>query len=840
MQAHVRRFVIAVFSMAILMALPSVQSFAGEIRPATGQGIVVFQPREKSTPEPDKKRRVTTATSSGIVAFQCPDGSKPVDGSCEKPAPRIVISPRVLPDGEIDNDYRSGETPVQLSAKGGTVPYRFQRSKGNIPRGLRLSAGGRISGTPMKAGKFSFTVRAFDKNDYSGERAYTILVTQECDWPKRMVNAVCMPPPKITLLPRSLPAGEVDYDYRMGEAPAQLRATGGREPYRFRVKKGQLPPGLRMSSQGRISGSPVEAGRFSFTARAKDKNGYPGERAYTIVVEPPPCDWPKRIVDGVCKEPRKITLSPRSVPPGTVDVDYPAEGDVVQFSASGGQEPYRFRVRKGRLPPGLRLSSDGQLAGLPVRKGAFRFSVRATDKSGIRGSRSYKVVIREQKIDEECYPPRVLRNGVCSSPPPRISIAPSELRGGDVKKSYPPVQFVANGGQPPHQFSVAGGSLPPGLRMSASGLLSGVPTSASAFGFTIQATDRNKYSGRRAYSVTILEQICVPPMVLMGDECAMPRIITISPAELPGYSTGDSYPEVQLVANGGARPYTFDLASGSLPPGLSMSSSGLINGIPVKDGAFSFVVRASDALDFASQRTYSITIKKEEEPCPPGQVRFGANCEPSGETAPPKIVKKVPNRECRSGQYRNDEGRCVWESCGRGKARNNRGVCVTTNCGRGKYRTDGGKCVWKSCGRSKYRNNRGKCVLEKCGRGKYRNNRGKCVLESCGRGKYRNNRGKCVWERCNRGYSRNNRGQCVRVRCPRGTFRRGGDCVRVRCNQHYVPNNQGRCVLSPFCVGKQIGCAFKKNHRWIAPCRCQRQYREQPRYNPEGRERRYD
>jgi Putative Ig domain len=754
MQALVHRFVIAVFTMAALFALSVTQSLAAEVRPATGKGVVIFKAGAKEKPQPRRKRRVTTQSASGIVVFRCPDGSSPRDGTCERPAPRIVISPPTLPDGEVDYDYRSGETPVRLVAEGGTAPYRFRRSSGQLPPGLRLSSTGRISGSPVAAGSFKFTVRAIDKNHYSGTRTYTVLIVEPpppCDWPRRMVNGVCKDPPKITLLPRTLPEGEVDYEYRLEERPAKI-------------------------------------------------------------------------------------------------------------SARGGKAPYRFRVAKGRLPPGLRLSSSGVLNGTPVRKGTFSFSLRATDRNGIRGRRSYKITILEKALDE-CLEPRVMRNGVCALPP-TISISPSELRGGDQEKPYPPVQFVANGGRAPHQFSIAGGSLPPGLQISATGLLSGTPTEAGAFGFTVQALDRNQYKGTRAYSVTILEKqkpVCVPPMVLSGDVCIKPRVISISPAELRGGNFDTTYPPVQLVANGGARPYSFALASGKLPPGLNMSSLGLISGVPVETGAFSFVIRVSDALDYSSQRTYSITIQKSEtkpEACPPGQVRFGANCEPVGEQPPvkdpPRIVKKPDKpRPCGRNQYRNDEGRCVTEDCGRGKYRNSRGKCVRESCPRGKYRNSQGNCAWERCGRGKYRNNRGKCVWESCPRGKFRNNRGKCVgcgrgkylarngkcaFERCSRGKYRNNRGICVWEPCNRGYYRNNSGRCVRERCPRGTVRRGANCIRVRCNQHYVPNNQGRCVLSPYCVGKQLACVFKKNRRWIPPCTCQKQYREQYRERPRNRE----
>lgn len=48
---------------------------------------------------------------------------------------------------------------------------------------------------------------------------------------------------------------------------------------------------------------------------------------------------------------------------------------------------------------------------------------------------------------------------------------------------------------------------------------------------------------------------------------------------IPLFFTGHTY-SVQLEACCGTAPYTFTVYSGTLPPGLSMNSSGLISGSP--------------------------------------------------------------------------------------------------------------------------------------------------------------------------------------------------------------------------------------------------------------------
>src|SRR6202008_2461938 len=42
-----------------------------------------------------------------------------------------------------------------------------------------------------------------------------------------------------------------------------------------------------------------------------------------------------------------------------------------------------------------------------------------------------------------------------------------------------------------------------------------------------------------------------------------------------------------FTGTGGVPPYTFSIVSGSLPPGLSMTSSGAVTGVPTTQGNYS-------------------------------------------------------------------------------------------------------------------------------------------------------------------------------------------------------------------------------------------------------------
>lgn len=97
----------------------------------------------------------------------------------------------------------------------------------------------------------------------------------------------------------------------------------------------------------------------------------------------------------------------------------------------------------------------------------------------------------------------------------------------------------------------------------------------------------------------------------LGPAVSVP--ISVSPTTLttPGYGVAYS---ATLSASGGATPYTWDLASGALPTGLSLSSSGVITGTTSTPGVYGFTVRASDATPsglggpYAGVRVYSLTI----------------------------------------------------------------------------------------------------------------------------------------------------------------------------------------------------------------------------------------
>ncbi len=146
---------------------------------------------------------------------------------------------------------------------------------------------------------------------------------------------------------------------------------------------------------------------------------------------------------------------------------------------------------------------------------------------------------------------------------PVISVSPATLPAGTAGSAYSQ-NVVATGGTGPYAYTATEGSLPNGLTLSTGGVLSGTPATSGSFSFTVFATDANGCGGSENETLAIT------------GSCPA---ITVLPASLPGGAVGSAYAQT-ITATGGAAPYTFSVTAGSLPTGLSLSSSGGLSGTP--------------------------------------------------------------------------------------------------------------------------------------------------------------------------------------------------------------------------------------------------------------------
>lgn len=91
----------------------------------------------------------------------------PTGGPVE--VPPVAISSTSLPSATAYEAYRQ-----QLRAIGGSGPYTWKLVSGNLPRGIKLSSAGLVSGTTTSAGTATFAVKVTGADGSSARRSFTV------------------------------------------------------------------------------------------------------------------------------------------------------------------------------------------------------------------------------------------------------------------------------------------------------------------------------------------------------------------------------------------------------------------------------------------------------------------------------------------------------------------------------------------------------------------------------------------------------------------------------------------------------------------------------------------
>jgi large repetitive protein len=161
---------------------------------------------------------------------------------------------------------------------GGAAPYTWTVAAGQLPPGLALQTFGdprdasdELAGTPATAGTYTFTMRV---SDYDGQQA-----TQQ-------FSLTVDPPLQIT--PTTLAAGTVGVPYSR-----DLPVQGGAAPYSWFVVNNinELPPGLTLGAtppdfNNVLTGTPTQAGTFSFPMQVQDSQDNTVSGTLTITIKP--------------------------------------------------------------------------------------------------------------------------------------------------------------------------------------------------------------------------------------------------------------------------------------------------------------------------------------------------------------------------------------------------------------------------------------------------------------------------------------------------------------------------------------------------------------------------
>ena len=96
--------------------------------------------------------------------------------------------------------------------------------------------------------------------------------------------------------------------------------------------------------------------------------------------------------------------------------------------------------------------------------------------------------------------------------------------------------------------------------------------------------------------------------------------VSATPPTPPAADVGGAY-SYTLTATGGTTPYAWSVNAGTLPPGLSLSSAGVLSGTPSAAGSYPFTVNVIDANKGIATASITLVVSSGVAlafPAPPG------------------------------------------------------------------------------------------------------------------------------------------------------------------------------------------------------------------------------
>lgn len=258
-----------------------------------------------------------------------------------------------------------------------------------------------------------------------------------------------------------------------------------------------------------------------------------------------------------------LAVHSTTLPDGVAGEDY-----VASLQAVGGRGGYTWRVTGGDAATWLTVSDTGVLTGIATAAGASNVTVAVTDESVQEATRELDLLVLDP-----------------------LAVAPIDLPAATQGRDYA-AQLVATGGDGAYAWSVESGALPTGMVLAGGGALTGTPQDGGTFTFNVQVTDGADRVATRSLSITVQR---APTIQTTG----------LSPAVL-----GEPY-TAQLTATGGSGSYTWTVITGSLPDGLTLSTSGLVSGTPTTEGGASFTVQVVDDASAVHTRGFTIVVAAE-------------------------------------------------------------------------------------------------------------------------------------------------------------------------------------------------------------------------------------
>jgi hypothetical protein len=549
---------------------------------------------------------VGTPSQAGTYAFslEVKDNSNPPQ-TAKRDYTLVVDSALAIITASLNDAVAGMPYNSPLTAVNATTALQWSAT--GLPSGLVIaSSTGTITGTTSSSGNFNVTVTAKDSSSLaqSASRNYFL----------RVADTLRIHP---NVDPFVFIEGYVGQPYNYS-----LTAFGGLNPLSWSVISGTLPPGLKLLPQyGTFSGTPAEAGVFNFTVKVVDSATpqQSAQKQIQITIHPP--------------ELVLLGSLPQRLPLG---VEF--EGSV---AVTGGVAPFQWSLKSGTLPPGLSLDpATGRVSGTPSALGAYSFVVEVTDSASPAQSRSSTYWISvTAPFGRNDTPSNATPIGdgttFASMSPysdPADSVSPKPDTdyfrilgvGGTVVKVEIFAQRVwpSNAFDPVLEINDANG-----IRMNAC-RLPGATTNT----FTSNCLNDDLDPGISLDSQLEVKIPCastsqqaVYAHVLDWRGDARPDLIynivvngsvsplTINPVSMPTCALNQSC-SVQLAATGGTGTLTWSKSAGNLPPGVAISSGGLISGSPTSTGDYAFTVQVKDSATPAQSATAAYSLKVASPP----------------------------------------------------------------------------------------------------------------------------------------------------------------------------------------------------------------------------------
>lgn len=297
-----------------------------------------------------------------------------------------------------------------------------------------------------------------------------------------------------------------------------------------------LPAGLSLTPSGEIVGTPSVTGTFNFTVTARFGNNCTASQNFTLTVG--------------------ANCVGFSLPPAAFANARKSEAFNHTLAAIGASGAVTYRITAGNLPTGLTLSPTGVISGTPTVGGAFSFTVTATDANGCVATQTYSM-----SIAEGCTSAFFISDITLTA---KINVAVN-------------LALIVNSSGQKLICNALG--LPEGLSINAAGVLIGTPKVTGIFQFKVTLTDANNCVANKIFTINILDE----------DQCELRLSMNNCPPAIASVMFNH-----QIIVAGGVAPFTFRVGSG-LPNGLTVSSTGLISGVPTQTGDFHCVLIVTDA-----------------------------------------------------------------------------------------------------------------------------------------------------------------------------------------------------------------------------------------------------